>query len=119
MSGARGERASDSGQSPQPEGAATAELEALRRKCRRLELLYRANRIIHSTLDSEKAPALIMEEAARLTGAVSGLASLLNPPTERLEILASHKLSREAFGGFSRRRRGGVYAFFPVCWEEG
>ncbi len=64
------------------------ELAELKGRYERLDLLYRVGQVIHSTLDSEEALQLILDQAVRLMRASSGSAVLINPTTSRLEISA-------------------------------
>ena len=67
--------------------------EALRARLERLERLYQVTRVIHSTLEPNRALDLILEQAVELTGATSGSVVLINPTTDLLEILAARGLS--------------------------
>ena len=62
----------------------------------RLNLLYQVSNVIHSTLDSRQALALIVREAVRVMRASSGSVALLNPTTGFLEIHAAHGLPENA-----------------------
>jgi signal transduction histidine kinase len=70
--------------------------ESLCGRLERLERLYRVTRVIHSTLEPNRALDLILEQAVELTGATSGSVVLINPTTDLLEILAAHGLSASA-----------------------
>jgi signal transduction histidine kinase len=65
------------------------ELQELRDKYERLNLLYQVGNVIHSTLDPQQALTLILGEAVRLMRASSGSVVLVNPTTGFLEIQAS------------------------------
>ena len=80
----------------QETGARPESYEALRARLERLEQLYRVTRVIHSTLEPNRALDLILEQAVGLTGATSGSVILINPTTELLEILAARGLSSSA-----------------------
>jgi len=62
----------------------------------RLDLLYRVGQVIHSTLDSEEALQLILDQSVRLMRASSGSAVLINPTNLLLEIHASTGLPPNA-----------------------
>lgn len=64
----------------------------------RLKLLYQVGSVIHSTLESQPALALIAREAARLMQASSCSVVLINPTTGFLEIQAAEGLSPVATG---------------------
>ena len=72
------------------------ELEELKRRFERLNLLYQVGNVIHSTLDPQEALQLILKEAVRLMRASSGSAVLVNPTDGFLEIHASHGLPANA-----------------------
>jgi len=72
---------------PSP-GDVSDELTDLKRRYDRLSLLYNVSKVIHSTLDPQEALQLILREAVRLTGAVSGSIVLFNPTSGLLEIEA-------------------------------
>ncbi len=72
------------------------ELENLKARYDRLNLLYQVGNVLHSTLDSQEALQLIVEEAVRLMGASSGSAVLLNPTNGLLEIHAAKGLPPSA-----------------------
>src|SRR5215469_10121547 len=72
------------------------ELEELRARYDRLQLLYQVGNVIHSTLEPQEALQLIVREAVRVMRASSGSAVLINPTDGFLEIHASHGLSSEA-----------------------
>jgi signal transduction histidine kinase len=64
----------------------------LRGRYERLQSLYQVGNVIHSTLDSQEALQLILNEAVRLMRASSGSTVLINPTTGFLEIHASRGL---------------------------
>ncbi|NBV24244.1 MAG: GAF domain-containing protein [Proteobacteria bacterium] len=68
------------------------ELEQLKARCARLELLNQVGHVIHSTLDAQEALKLILREAVRLMRATSGSVVLVNPTSRYLEIQAAHGL---------------------------
>src|SRR5215472_19133258 len=68
------------------------ELTELRARYERLNSLYQVGNVIHSTLDSQEALQLILNEAVRLMRASSGSTVLINPTTGFLEIHASKGL---------------------------
>ncbi|NDD38215.1 MAG: histidine kinase, partial [Verrucomicrobia bacterium] len=70
----------------------STELEQLKAKCERLELLNQVGHVIHSTLDAQEALKLILREAVRLMRATSGSVVLVNPTSRFLEIQAAHGL---------------------------
>lgn len=70
----------------------STELEQLKAKCERLELLNQVGHVIHSTLDAQEALQLILREAVRLMRASSGSVVLVNPTSRFLEIQAAHGL---------------------------
>jgi signal transduction histidine kinase len=72
------------------------ELNELKARYDRLNLLYQVAGVIHSTLDPQEALRLILEQTVRLMRASSGSAVLINPTTEFLEIHASHGLPPKA-----------------------
>src|SRR5215469_12052388 len=72
------------------------ELEELRARYDRLQLLYQVGNVIHSTLEPQEALQLILKEAVRVMRASSGSAVLINPTDNFLEIHASHGLPPEA-----------------------
>jgi signal transduction histidine kinase len=72
------------------------ELEQLKQRCERLSLLYQVSKVIHSTLEPQKALELILSEVVRLTQASSGSIVLINPNTGFLEIEASQGLPPNA-----------------------
>ena len=61
-----------------------------------LKRLYQVSKVIHSTLDQQKALDLIVQEAAGLVNATSGSVVLINPIDGFLEIQAAHGLSAGA-----------------------
>jgi signal transduction histidine kinase len=74
------------------EAAVSTELDQLRARCERLELLNQVGHVIHSTLDAQEALQLILREAVRLMRASSGSVVLVNPTSRFLEIQAAHGL---------------------------
>ena len=72
------------------------ELEDLRGRYDRLQLLYQVGNVIHSTLDPQEALQLILKEAVQLMRASSGSMVLINPTTGFLEIHASQGLPANA-----------------------
>lgn len=68
------------------------ELEQLRARCARLELLNQVGHVIHSTLDAQEALQLILREAVRLMRGSSGSVVLVNPTSRYVEIQASFGL---------------------------
>ncbi len=70
----------------------STELEQLRARCERLELLNQVGHVLHSTLDAQEALQLILREAVRLMRASSGSVVLVNPTLRFLEIQAAHGL---------------------------
>jgi signal transduction histidine kinase len=72
------------------------ELDELRARYDRLQLLYQVGNVIHSTLEPQEALQLIIKEAVRVLRASSGSAVLINPTDGFLEIHASHGLTAEA-----------------------
>lgn len=73
-----------------------SELEMLRRRCERLELLNQVTQVIHSTLEPREALVLILREAVRVMRATSGSVVLVNPTTGFLEIEVSIGLPERA-----------------------
>jgi signal transduction histidine kinase len=69
-----------------------SDLSELKAKYDRLQSLYQVGNVIHSTLDSQEALQLILNEAVRLMRASSGSTVLINPTTGFLEIHASKGL---------------------------
>ena len=61
-----------------------------------LKRLYQVSKVIHSTLDQQKALDLIVQEAVGLVNATSGSVVLINPIDGFLEIQAAHGLSAGA-----------------------
>jgi signal transduction histidine kinase len=59
-------------------------------------LLYQVSKVIHSTLEPQKALQLIVSEAVRLMRATSGSVVLINPTSDFLEIHASQNLPAAA-----------------------
>ena len=74
----------------------SAELNELKSRCDRLNVLYQVSNVIHSTLDPQEALQLILREAVRLMRASSGSVALVNPNTGFLEIHAAHGLPEKA-----------------------
>ncbi|HXF09778.1 MAG TPA: GAF domain-containing protein [Desulfuromonadaceae bacterium] len=72
------------------------DLDKLKARCERLQLLYQVSNIIHSTLEPQEALQLIVREAVRLVNASSGSVVLINPTTNFLEIHASWNLPASA-----------------------
>ena len=70
----------------------STELDQLRARCERLELLNQVGHVLHSTLDAQEALQLILREAVRLMRASSGSVVLVNPTSRFLEIQAAHGL---------------------------
>ncbi|MDA7916468.1 GAF domain-containing protein [Verrucomicrobia bacterium] len=68
------------------------ELQMLRKRLARLDVLYQVSNVIHTSLDPEESLTLIISEAARVTNATSGSVALINPNTGFLEILATYGL---------------------------
>ncbi len=72
------------------------ELEELKARYDRLNLLHQVGTVIHSTLEPQEALQLIIREAARVMRASSGSLVLINPTNGILEIHASHGLPDRA-----------------------
>lgn len=72
------------------------ELDDLKKRHERLNLLFQVSNVIHSTLDSQEALQLILREAVRVMRASSGSVILINPTTGFLEIHASIGLVESA-----------------------
>lgn len=72
------------------------ELAELKARYERLRLLSQVADVIHSTLDPQEALQLIVREAVKLMRASSGSVVLVNPTTNRLEILAAQGLPENA-----------------------
>ena len=72
------------------------ELEELKARYARLDLLYQVGNVIHSTLDPQEALQLIIDQAVRVMRASSGSVVLINPTSGFLEIHASMGLPRNA-----------------------
>ncbi len=70
----------------------SGELEQLKARCERLELLNQVGHVLHSTLDAQEALQIILREAVRLMRASSGSVVLINPTSRFLEIQAAHGL---------------------------
>lgn len=68
------------------------ELNELKERYARLNLLFHVGNVIHSTLEPQEALQLIVSEAVRLMRASSGSVVLLNPTTGFLEIQAAQGL---------------------------
>src|SRR5258708_4715879 len=74
----------------------SAELNELKSRWERLNVLYQVSNVIHSTLEPQEALQLILREAVRLMRASSGSVALVNPNSGFLEIHASHGLPENA-----------------------
>jgi signal transduction histidine kinase len=72
------------------------ELTELKARYARLELLYHASNVIHSSLDPQVALQLILGQTVRVMRASSGSVVLLNPTSGLLEIHAAMGLSHKA-----------------------
>lgn len=72
------------------------ELSELKARCERLDALWQAANLLHSTLDPQEALQLIVNEAARLMRASSASVALINPTTGFLETHAASGLPRQA-----------------------
>jgi signal transduction histidine kinase len=72
------------------------ELAELKARYARLDLLYHASNVIHSSLDPQVALQLILGQTVRVMRASSGSVVLLNPTSGLLEIHASMGLSHQA-----------------------
>ena len=72
------------------------ELQKLKSRHERLQLLYQVGNVIHSTLEPQEALQLIVREAVRLMNASSGSLVLINPTTHFLEIHAAENLPASA-----------------------
>jgi len=70
----------------------STELDLLRARCERLELLNQVGHVLHSTLDAQEALQLILREAVRLMRASSGSVVLVNPTSRFLQIQAAFGL---------------------------
>ena len=70
----------------------TSELDELRGRFHRLELLQRVSNVIHSTLDPQEAFQHIVHEMVSSLNAASGSLVLINPTNHVLEILAAEGL---------------------------
>ncbi len=68
----------------------------LQARYQRLELLYQAANVLHSTLEPQQALELILKEAVGLMHASSGSLVLINPTNQFLEIHASYGLPPQA-----------------------
>ena len=64
----------------------------LQQRYERLKLLYDVSNVLHSSLDSQEALHLIVNEAVRLTRASSGSVALVNPTSQSLDIAAAQGL---------------------------
>ncbi len=72
------------------------ELEELKTRFARLDLLYQVANVLHSTLDAQEALRLILDQAVRVMRASSGSVVLVNPTSGFLEIHASMGLPPNA-----------------------
>jgi signal transduction histidine kinase len=72
------------------------DINKLKSRLERLQLLYQVSNVIHSTLEAQEALQLIVSEGVRLVGASSGSVVLLNPTSEFLEIHAAQNLPSAA-----------------------
>ncbi len=72
------------------------DLAELKARYARLDLLYHASNVIHSSLDPQVALQLILGQTVRVMRASSGSVVLLNPTSGLLEIHASMGLSQQA-----------------------
>ena len=72
------------------------ELNELKERYARLDLLYQVGNVIHSTLDPQEALQLILEQAVRVVRASSGSVILVNPNSGFLEIHAHMGLPQNA-----------------------
>ena len=72
------------------------ELAEITPRSARLDLLYHASNVIHSSLDPQVALQLILGQTVRVMNASSGSVVLLNPTSGLLEIHASMGLSQQA-----------------------
>lgn len=72
------------------------ELTDLRDRLARATLLNDIGNVIHATLDSQEALAVILREAIRVMRASSGSIALINPTTGLLEIQAAQGLPPDA-----------------------
>jgi signal transduction histidine kinase len=72
------------------------EIEALKARCDRLELLCQVGSIIHSTLEPQEALRLILDQAVKVMRASSGSVILINPNSGNLEIHAALGLPPQA-----------------------
>ncbi len=72
------------------------ELNKIKSRFERLQLLYQVSNVIHSTLEPQEALQLIVSEAVRLMKATSGSVVLINPSTNFLEIHAAQNLPASA-----------------------
>ena len=77
-------------------GRGADELNDLRERLARAELVNQIANVIHATLDSDEALQLILREAVRVTRASSGSIALIHPTTGLLEIQAAHGLPEDA-----------------------
>ncbi len=83
------------------------ELDNLKARCERLELLLQVGNIIHSTREPQEALRLILDQAVKVTRATSGSVVLINPNSGVLEIHASLGLPANA-GEFRLRMNEGI-----------
>ena len=67
-------------------------MDALRERCRRLELLEAAALAVHDSLEPREALQQLVAEAVKITGASSGSLVLRNPNSNLLEIEAARGL---------------------------
>ena len=72
------------------------ELNELKARFDRLNLLYHVGNVIHSTLDPQEALQLILKEAVQLMRASSGSVVLVNPTSSFLEIQVAQGLPPNA-----------------------
>jgi hypothetical protein len=74
-------------------------------------------KVIHSTLEPQRALQLIIDEAVGLTRASSGSVVLINPTTNFLEIQASRGLPEDAH--LLKLRRGGCHGLGSANGQAG
>ena len=74
----------------------TNELDDLKARYARLDLLHQVANVLHSTLDPQEALHLILDQAVRVMRASSGSVVLINPTSNFLEIHASMGLPPNA-----------------------
>ena len=72
------------------------ELDELKARYARVDLLYQVGNVIHSTLDPQEALQLILEQTVLVMRASSGSVVLINPTSGFLEIHASMGLPDNA-----------------------